>query len=77
MSVDQDFGGYKCVADNRLTPADFKIVKIEQISRSFLSLFPNDVFYTDLKSLYYCVFQQHANSEDPNLNNDCVFDCQS
>ena len=61
MSVDQDFGGYKCVADNRLTPADFKIVKIEQISRSFLSLFPNDVFYTDLKSLYYCVFQQHAN----------------
>ena len=36
MSVDQDFGGYKCVADNGLT-TDFKIVKIEQISRSFMS----------------------------------------
>ena len=35
MSIDQDFGGYKCDADNGLTPADFKIVKIEQISRSF------------------------------------------
>ena len=33
MRVDQDFGGYKCDADNRLTPADFKIVKIEQISK--------------------------------------------
>ena len=36
MSVDQDFGAYKCNADNGVTPADFKIVKIEQISRSFL-----------------------------------------
>ena len=36
-SVDQDFGGYKCVADNGLAPTDFKIVKIEQISRYFLS----------------------------------------
>ena len=36
MSVDQDFGGYTCVSDNGLSPADFKIVKIEQISRSFL-----------------------------------------
>jgi len=35
MSVDQDFGGYKCDAGNGLTPADFKIVKIEQISKSF------------------------------------------
>ena len=37
MNVDQDFGGYKCVADNGLAPADFETVKIEQISRSFLS----------------------------------------
>ena len=37
MSVDQDFGAYKCNADNGLTPVDFKIVKIEQISMSFLS----------------------------------------
>ena len=37
MSVDQDFGGYKCNADNGLAPTDFKIVKIEQISMSFLS----------------------------------------
>jgi len=37
MSVDQDFSGYKCDADNGLAPANFKIVKIEQISRSFLS----------------------------------------
>ena len=36
MNVDQDFGGYKCDADNGLTPANVKIVKIEQISRSFL-----------------------------------------
>ena len=37
MTVDQDFGNYKCNADNGVTPADFKIVKIEQISRSSLS----------------------------------------
>ena len=36
MNVDQDFGGYKCLTDNGLAPADFKIVKIEQISTSFL-----------------------------------------
>ena len=36
MSVDQDFGGYKCDADNGLT-TDFKIVQIKQISRSFMS----------------------------------------
>ena len=35
MSIDQDFGGYKCDADNGLTSADFKMVNIEQISRSF------------------------------------------
>ncbi|XP_078381391.1 protein turtle homolog B-like [Oculina patagonica] len=29
--VDQDFGGYKCAADNGLTPADYRIVNIEQI----------------------------------------------
>jgi len=33
MSVDQDFGDYKCEADNGLTP-DFKTVKIEQIGTS-------------------------------------------
>ncbi|XP_078356093.1 neogenin-like, partial [Oculina patagonica] len=31
MEGDQDFGGYKCDADNGLTPADFKIVKVQQI----------------------------------------------
>jgi len=31
MSVDRDFGDYKCFADNGLIPADFKTVKIEQI----------------------------------------------
>ena len=47
MNVDQDFDGYKCVADNKLAPADFETVKIEQISRSFLSKFLNDdVFCT-------------------------------
>ena len=34
MSVDQDFGAYKCDADNGVKPSDSKIVKIEQISRS-------------------------------------------
>ena len=34
MNVDQDFGGYRCKADNGLG-ADFKILIIEQISRSF------------------------------------------
>ena len=37
MNIDQDFGYYKCDADNGLSPTDFKIVKIEQISRCFLS----------------------------------------
>ena len=37
MSVDRDFGDYKCDADNGLTPADFKIVKIKQISRYFFT----------------------------------------
>jgi len=36
MNGDKDFGDYKCVAGNGLTPADFKIVKTEQISTSFL-----------------------------------------
>ena len=36
MSVDQDFGDYMCNADNGLTPVDFKIVKIQQISMFFL-----------------------------------------
>ena len=33
MKADHDFGVYKCDADNGLTPADIKIVKIEQISK--------------------------------------------
>ena len=33
MLVDQDFGVYKCDADNGLTPADFKIVNVQQISK--------------------------------------------
>ena len=37
MNIDQDFGYYKCNADNGLAPADFKIVEIQQISMSFLS----------------------------------------
>ena len=36
MSVNQDFGDYKCNADNGLISTDFKIVKIEQIGRSSL-----------------------------------------
>ena len=39
MSVDQDFGGYKCDADNGVTPDDSKIVKIKQISRPFCRYF--------------------------------------
>ena len=35
MSFDQDFGVYKCVADNGHSPADLKTVEIKQISRSF------------------------------------------
>ncbi len=37
MIADQDFGIYKCDADNGLTPADYRIVKIEQISKWSLS----------------------------------------
>ena len=36
MSVDQDFGGYECHANNGVTPSVFRIVKIKQISRFFL-----------------------------------------
>jgi len=39
MNVDEDFGGYKCGADNGVAPADFKMVKIDQISRSFCCSF--------------------------------------
>ena len=35
MSVVKDFGAYKCDAVNTLTPADLKIVNIEQISMYF------------------------------------------
>ena len=36
LSVDQDFGDYRCNAENGVNPADFKIVQVEQISRSIL-----------------------------------------
>ena len=36
LNMDQDFGDYKCDADNGVTPPSFKTVKIQQISRSFL-----------------------------------------
>lgn len=36
MNVDQDFGDYKCNANNGLTPADDKIVNIKQISKCCL-----------------------------------------
>ena len=39
MSVNQDFGDYKCDADNGVAPADYKMVKIGQISRSFCCSF--------------------------------------
>ena len=38
MNVDQDFGDYKCNANNGLTPADDKIVNIKQISKCSLLL---------------------------------------
>ena len=37
MNIDQDFGYYKCDADNGLSPADFKTVEIQQISMSLVS----------------------------------------
>ena len=36
MSVDGDFGAYKCVAGNGLAPADLKAVEIKQISMSYV-----------------------------------------
>ena len=30
---DQDFGDYKCIAANGLTPSDEKLIKIDQISK--------------------------------------------
>ena len=44
MNMDQDFGAYKCDADNGLTPSDFKIVKIEQTSRLFCGSFKVSCF---------------------------------
>ena len=37
MNGDQDFGDYKCVANNGLAPADYKTVKVQQISKWYLS----------------------------------------
>ncbi|KAL9966766.1 hypothetical protein ACROYT_G024885 [Oculina patagonica] len=33
MDVDQDFGDFKCEADNGLVPSDYKIVKVQQIKK--------------------------------------------
>jgi len=53
MSVDRDFGDYKCFADNGLIPADFKTVKIEQISRSFCRNFYMMYIALSFSSFYY------------------------
>jgi len=37
MKVDQDFGDYKCVADNGLAPTDSRTIIVKQISKSFSS----------------------------------------
>ena len=55
MSMDQDFGAYKCDADNGLTPADFKIVKIEQISRSFYCSFKVSCFLLTFSLIFSVV----------------------
>ncbi len=36
MNEEQDFGDYKCTAENGFTPAGYKIVKIQQISKCCL-----------------------------------------
>jgi len=43
ISMHQDFGDYKCVADNGLTPADFKIVKIGKIEKPGLPTIPSSL----------------------------------
>ena len=48
---DQDFGHYKCIAANGLTPSDEKLIKISQISKSMRSVY----FY--LKENY--IWSQH------------------
>ena len=39
LKGDQDFGHYKCIADNRLIPSDEKWIKIYQISKSMRSVY--------------------------------------
>ncbi len=58
MNVIQDFGDYKCDADNGLTPADNKIVKVLQISEWSLSFYmlSLDDGRTDLTNLLTDVF---------------------
>ena len=56
MNVDQDFGDYKCDAVNGLG-AGFKIVKIEQISRSFCSNFYMMYIALSFSFFYYYAFQ--------------------
>ena len=36
---DQDFGHYKCITTNGLTPSDEKLIKISQISKSMRSAY--------------------------------------
>ena len=36
---DQDFGHYKCIAANGLSPSDEKLIKISQISKSMRSAY--------------------------------------
>ena len=37
MAVDGDFGDYKCIADNGLSPADTVTVSVQQISEFCIS----------------------------------------
>ena len=57
---DQDFGHYKCIAANGLTPSDEKLIKISQISKSMRSVY----FYlkkTIYKvSIFFCLGSYHC-----------------
>ena len=53
---DQDFGHYKCIAANVLTPSDEKLIKINQISK-----YKNSVYLHKKKTIYevsisFCLF---------------------
>ncbi|XP_078377742.1 limbic system-associated membrane protein-like [Oculina patagonica] len=54
MDVDQDFGDYKCDADNGLIPADYKIVIVQQIKKpGSPTILPSDIQATSLTVIYY------------------------